>query len=337
MSAARAAIFGCTGPVLEADERAFLREADPWGFILFARNLETPEQIRALTSELRATVGRNAPILIDQEGGRVARLLPPHWTGWEDALPFVARFSPEAGAEAMRLRYHVIGTELRALGIDVNCAPMADIAQPDTHPVVRTRCYGTDAGTVAQMARAVTEGLALGGVLPILKHIPGHGRTDLDSHADLPVVHADAVTLNAEDFAPFRDLADLPMAMTAHVVYPAHDAENCATWSPKMISLIRETIGFDGLLMSDDISMHALTGTMDVRVSKALDAGCDIILHCNGERDEMAAIAAVAPRLEGDALRRAEAALAARTEVQPIDVPATLARIEDLKEAAHAR
>ncbi len=332
---ARAVIFGCEGPVLTAWERNFFAEADPWGFILFARNLETPEQIRALTAELRACVRRDAPILIDQEGGRVARLLPPRWTGWEDALPFVSGFpSEDAAAEAMRLRYHVIGAELRDLGINVNCAPMADIATDTTHAVVRGRCYGTEAGPVARIGRAVAEGLALGGVLPVLKHIPGHGRADLDSHADLPVVDLPLEVLEAEDFSPFRALANLPMAMTAHIVYPAIDAGACATWSPDVIALIRSSIGFDGLLMSDDISMHALKGPMATRVARALGAGCDMILHCNGKRDEMEAIAASVPRLEGRAQERANAALAARTAVTAIDIPDALRRISELQEAA---
>ncbi|MEO0914362.1 MAG: glycoside hydrolase family 3 protein [Pseudomonadota bacterium] len=333
--AARAAIFGCAGPELGAEERAFFRESDPWGFILFARNLEEPEQIRRLTAELRAAVGRDAPILIDQEGGRVARLAAPHWTVWDDPLPFVARCGDAAEA-AMRLRYHVIGTELRALGIDVNCAPMADIATATTHAVIRSRCYGTDAETVARIGRAVADGLADAGVLPVLKHIPGHGRTDLDSHTDLPDVDASLLVLRAEDFAPFRALADLPLGMTAHVVYPAIDAEACATWSPDVIAEIRGTIGFDGLLMTDDLSMHALSGPFDMRVSRALTAGCDMILHCNGAPDEMADIAAAAPRLEGRALARAEAALAARRAPQPLDIAEALERLGAIRETADA-
>lgn len=333
--AARAAIFGCEGLTLNADEQAFFRESDPWGFILFGRNLDTPEQIRRLTAELRATVGRDAPILIDQEGGRVARLKAPHWTEWAAPLSFVEQYGQAAEA-AMRLRYHVIGTELRALGIDVNCAPMADIATPASHIVIQNRCYGTDADAAARIGRAVADGLALAGVLPVLKHIPGHGRTDLDSHADLPVVDASLAVLEAEDFAPFRALNDLPLGMTAHVVYPAIDAEACATWSRPVISTVRQSIGFDGLLMSDDISMHALTGLMDARVGKALKAGCDMILHCNGELGEMTAIAEATPRLVGRALERADAALAARSEPQPLDIKEALEALNTMREAADA-
>ena len=335
--APRSVLFGCQGTDLTPRETSFFRDADPWGFILFARNLETPEQIRRLTADLRNSVGRNAPILIDQEGGRVARLTPPHWTGWDDALPFTQQFpTMEARVEAMRLRYHIIATELLALGIDVNCAPLGDIAYPETCPPIRTRFYGEDPTTVATLARAVADGLVAGGVLPVMKHIPGHGRTALDSHLDLPRIDADRATLTATDFAPFKALSDLPMGMTNHLVYEAVDTQP-TTWSAPMIDLIRTEIGFDGLLMTDDLSMHALTGDFGTRVTRALDAGCDMILHCNGDPAEMEPVAGAAPELAGRALARAEAALAARATAQPIDIPAALARIDALRqEVAHA-
>ncbi|NNU80216.1 glycoside hydrolase family 3 protein [Halovulum dunhuangense] len=330
--APRSVIYGLSGTALSDAEARFFRESDPWGFILFARNIDAPDQVRRLVDDLRDAVGRRAPVLIDQEGGRVARLTPPVWTGWEDALPFLSRLPEAARAEAMRLRYHVIGAELAALGIDVNCAPMADVAQPDTHPVVRTRCYATTPSEVARLARAVADGLALGGVLPVLKHIPGHGRTPLDSHVDLPVVAAPREVLETEDFAPFQALADLPLGMTAHVVYPALDPDRCATMSPVVLDKIRAGIGFDGLLMSDDISMGALSGGYPERSAAALSAGCDLILHCNGRMSEMEEVAAACAPLSDDALRRHQAVMAARAALapQPVDIPVTLARIAAL-------
>lgn len=326
--AARSVIFGCEGLTLTPEERGFFSRTTPWGFILFARNIDTPEQIKALTAELRAAVGHNAPILIDQEGGRVARLLPPHWTAWENALPFMDSLPNRATRlEAMQVRYHIIAQELLALGIDVNCAPMADIAQTTTHPAIAHRCYGRDATEVSAIARTVAQGLALGGVLPVLKHIPGHGRTPLDSHVNLPLVSTDRATLDAEDFAAFKALADLPMAMTAHIVYAAIDPDACATWSDKVVSLIRNDIGFQGLLMTDDLSMHALTGPFPERVTRAITAGCDVALHCNGKMHEMTAVAEAAPLLAGPALTRANAVDTARPVAQPVDIAASLQRI----------
>lgn len=309
MTAPRAAIFGCLGPVLSDDERAFFADANPWGFILFSRNIENPEQLRALTGALRDAVGRDAPILIDQEGGRVARLRPPQWRDWMPPLDQMAIVARENRRRAMALRYRIIADELRAVGIDVNCAPMLDVATDASHDIIRNRCYSDDPETVADIGRAVADGLLAGGVLPIIKHIPGHGRAGMDSHLDLPVVDADAATLAATDFLPFARLADLPMAMTAHIVYPALDAEACATLSPHVIGLIRQEIGFDGLLMTDDLSMQALSGDFGARARGALAAGCDLILHCNGDPAEMTEILAETPALQGDALRRADAAL----------------------------
>jgi beta-N-acetylhexosaminidase len=309
---ARAVIFGCGGPELSEAERRFFAAAGPWGFILFARNIEGPAQLRRLTGELRDSVGREAPILIDQEGGRVARLRGPDWREWAPALEECQRLpGREVRARAMHLRYRLIAGELRAVGIDVNCAPVLDVLQPETHTVIRNRCYGDDPAEVAAIGRAVAEGLMAGGVLPVMKHVPGHGRATRDSHEALPVVTADRAAL-AADFAPFRALADLPMAMTAHVVYRALDGAAPATQSAEVVRLIREEIGFGGLLMTDDLSMRALQGSFAGRVERALAAGCDMILHCNGDPDEMAEVAAAVPPLVGLAADRAAAALALR-------------------------
>lgn len=316
--------------MISADEKKFFADADPWGFILFARNLDTPDQIRRLTDDLRKSVARQAPILIDQEGGRVARLRPPHWQDWGPPLEQVRRAGPANMARAMWLRYRVIAAELRALGIDVNCAPMLDIPQVGVHAIIENRCYGRDVDTVVKAGRAVADGLLAGGVLPILKHMPGHGRPQADSHVDLPRTDATLADLQAVDFAPFKALADLPMAMTAHVVYEAIDAVNTATLSSKMIDIMRNDIGFDGLLMTDDISMSALSGDLATRAVTALAAGCDLMLHCNGHGDEMQAVAGVVGQLQGAALRRADAALVLRQPPQGADLPALLAELSGL-------
>jgi len=323
--------FGCAGPTLNAEERALFAEAQPWGFILFARNVETPMQLIRLTGDLRAAVGRDAPILIDQEGGRVQRMGPPHWRRWRPPLDQMrSAASPGAAARAMQLRYRLIAEELRAVGIDVNCAPLADLARPETHPILRNRLYGEDAVAVIGAARAVAEGLMAGGVTPVLKHIPGHGRSALDSHVDLPRVKTDRATLEAEDFAAFRGLADLPLGMTAHIVYAAIDPDAPVTCSPAMIRLIREQIGFGGLLMTDDISMQALSGPIADRGRAALAAGCDIVLHCNGDFDEMTALAEALPPMRPESRARAEAARVRRQPVPPVDIAALEAELEGL-------
>ncbi len=324
-----ACILGCLGPQLSRDEWAFFADTQPWGFILFARNFETPDQARRLTDALRDAVGRNAPILIDQEGGRVQRIGPPHWRGYLPPLDQMQATGPLAG-RAMYLRSRLIAAELRDIGIDVNCAPVGDVADAETHPFLRNRCYGTDPDTVTHAAREVARGLIDGGVLPVIKHLPGHGRARVDSHMNLPVVNDPASDLRARDFAPFAALADLPMGMTAHIVFSAFDPDRPATQSPTMIRLIRQEIGFAGLLMTDDITMQALGGDLDARSRAAIAAGCDLVLHCNGELDEMAQVARAAGPLTGAALARADAALAARTAPQPFDIPAALAEFEAL-------
>jgi beta-N-acetylhexosaminidase len=311
-----AAIFGCAGPQLLPDERAFFREADPFGFILFARNVETPDQLRRLTADLRAAVGRDAPILVDQEGGRVQRLRAPHWREWEPPLDSIeAARSAEAAERLMRVRAAVIAAELRDVGIDANCAPLGDVARPSTHPFLRNRCYGSDPATVARIARAVADGLVAGGVLPVMKHLPGHGLSHVDTHHDLPTVDETLDDLDRIDFAPFRALADLPMAMTAHLVFAAIDPDLPATQSPKMIGIIRERIGFQGLLMSDDLNMQALQGSLADRTRRTVAAGVDIALHCKGDLAEMQEVAAAAGEMTHAASVRARAALAQRPPV----------------------
>ncbi len=322
-----AAIFGCAGLALTADEAAFFREADPFGFIVFARNIEAPDQVRRLTASLREAVGRDAPVLIDQEGGRVQRMRAPHWHEWQPPFDTVqAAGSVDAAARIMRLRSAVIAAELRAVGIDANCAPVADVAAEVTHPFLRNRCYGTDPATVATVARAVADGLLAGGVIPVVKHLPGHGRSHVDTHLDLPTVTASREELHAVDFAPFRALNDLPMAMTAHLVFQAYDGERPATQSPVMIDVIRREIGFDGLLMTDDLNMEALKGSLADRTARSIAAGVDVALQCNGHLDEMQAVAEAAGRMGPEAWRRGQAALSCRRDVVA-DVPALMAEL----------
>ena len=314
-----AAIFGCAGASLTADEAAFFRETRPWGFILFRRNVESPDQLRALTSALRETVDDPAaPILVDQEGGRVQRLGPPHWPKYPPGRAY-GELPKSVRADVTRLGGELIARDLAAVGIDVDCAPVLDVPEPGAHDVIGDRAYGQGPALIAQLGRAFAEGLMAGGVLPVVKHIPGHGRARADSHAELPVVTASLPELQ-RDFAPFRACADLPMAMTSHVVYAAIDPSAPATQSAAVVSrIIRAEIGFDGLLLTDDLSMKALSGGFDERARRAHDAGCDVILHCNGDMAEMGGVAHGARPLSGDALRRAEAALAGRQAPEAVD------------------
>lgn len=322
-----ATIFGCAGPRLLAEERAFYRDADPFGFILFARNVEEPDQLRRLTSDLRDAVGRDAPVLVDQEGGRVQRLRAPHWREWTPPLDTVdGAGSIEAAERIMRARATVIAGELRAVGIDADCIPTLDVVRPETHPFLMNRCYGRDPVTVARIGRAVADGLMAGGVLPVMKHMPGHGLSNVDTHHDLPRVDVPLADLQAVDFAPFRALADLPMAMTAHLVFAALDGERPATQSPVMIRVIREDIGFKGLLMSDDLNMQALAGALADRTARTIAAGVDIALHCKGDMAEMVEVAGAAGRMGPATLARAEAALAAR-RAATVSVEAALAEL----------
>jgi len=309
--APRAVIFGCTGERLSAEERRFFRAADPLGFILFRRNCGSPDQVRELIASLRDAVGRSeAPILIDQEGGRVARLGPPHWRRYPSAALFASLPDPRAQAAA-RLGARLIADDLGGLGITVDCLPVLDLPIPGADPVIGDRAYGSAPRRVASLGRAVCEGLLEGGVLPVLKHIPGHGRARIDSHHACPVVDTPAAELFLADFVPFRALASMPWAMTAHIVFMAIDPTTPATLSERVIShTIRGEIGFDGVLVSDDLSMEALGGAVAERAARALSAGCDLVLHCNGDRREMEAIVAAAKPispLTAARLARAEA------------------------------
>ena len=324
-----AAILAPEGLRLTAAERAFFAQAQPWGFILFARNVDTPEQLRNLTQELRETVGRNAPILVDQEGGRVQRLRGPVWREFLPALDQVARAGVNA-PRSMWLRARLIAAELSAVGIDVNCAPLADVARPETHPVLRNRLYGSDVDSVVHNARATADGFLAGGVLPVLKHLPGYGLAQVDSHLDLPRVAAPAHELQAVDFAAFKPLRDLPMGMTAHILMTAVDAALPATLSADTIRLIREEIGFAGLLMTDDISMEALPGNLADRTAGALAAGCDLVLHCNGRLPEMEIVTLQAGALSATGAARAAAALDRRQSPEPLDINALEAELASL-------
>lgn len=330
----RAFITGVSGLELTAPEREFIRGERPWGFILFKRNVETPEQVAGLVRELRGCVGApDAPVLIDQEGGRVARLGPPHWPSYPPGATFGALhdIDPALGLKAARLSSRLIAADLADLGITVDCLPLADVPVAGADAVIGNRAYGTEPSKVAAIARAVTEGLEQGGVLPVLKHIPGHGRATADSHFRLPTVDTPPETLENTDFAAFKPLADLPMAMTAHVVFSALDPAQPATTSATIIrQVIRGAIGFQGLLMSDDVSMNALAGSIAERTRAIVGAGCDMVLHCNGKLDEMRDVARETPELTGEALLRADRALASRKSPQPLDRQAARAELERL-------
>ena len=321
MTGSGATILGVAGTRLTRAERVFFAEADPFGFILFGRNIEDPEQVLWLTTELRDAVGWQAPIFIDQEGGRVARLGPPHWRIWLPPLEQVAQ-NPRGAVRAAYLRYRIIADELRAIGIDGNMAPVVDIAQAETHPVLRNRCWGEDVVRVADIAASAAEGLVMGGVLPVIKHMPGQGRATLDSHEALPHVADREKVLRVSDFLAFETVSGLPIGMTAHVVYDAIDPDHPATLSPEVIALIRNRIRFGGLLVTDDISMGALCGPVGDRARASLAAGCDVVLHCNGDLNEMRAVAEAAGPMSGQAAARAEAALGWRRDPDSIDIAA---------------
>ncbi|MGH6894838.1 MAG: beta-N-acetylhexosaminidase [Dongiaceae bacterium] len=303
-----AAIFGVAGQTLSGEEHAFFRDAQPLGFILFARNVADPDQVRRLVNDLRASVEHaEAPVLIDQEGGRVQRLRPPHWRAAAPAARFgaLAAQRVEAGRKAVFLNHQLIGNELMALGIDADCAPLVDVHQPGAHDVIGDRAFSGDPEQVAMLGRVAADGLMSAGVTPIIKHIPGHGRTMVDSHHDLPRVTASHAELSHTDFVPFKRLNDIPWAMTAHIVYEAIDPDLPATLSAKVIAeTIRGEIGFDGLLLSDDLSMKALRGALPELARRSVAAGCDLALHCNGKMEEMEQVAAGAPPLSRAGLER---------------------------------
>ncbi|MGE0151663.1 MAG: beta-N-acetylhexosaminidase [Reyranellaceae bacterium] len=304
----KAAIFGCAGPELGAAERDFFRQHDPLGFILFARNCDSPEQISRLVADLRASVGRDdAPVLIDQEGGRVQRLKPPRWRQAPPAARFgeLFRRDPALGREAVEFNMRLIAADLIALGIDVDCVPCLDVPVPGAHDVIGDRAFALQAEIVADLGRIAANTMLDMGVMPVIKHIPGHGRAGVDSHHALPRVDTSAIELAHTDFLPFKSLSDMPWGMTAHVLYTAIDAQRPATTSPVVIErIVRGMIGFQGLLLSDDLSMQALGGTLADRAKAALAAGCDIALHCNGKLDEMAQVADTTPPMTPAALDR---------------------------------
>src|SRR5579863_287016 len=335
---ARAFITGISGPELNAAEREFIRSERPWGFILFKRNVGTPHQVALLVSELRKAAGSlDAPVLIDQEGGRVQRLGPPHWPVYPPGALFGALYDADRklGLSAARLSARLIAADLEALGINVDCLPLADVPVPGADTVIGDRAYGSNPQKVAAIARAVTEGLNDGGILPVLKHIPGHGRATADSHFRLPEVNTSQNELERTDFAAFQPLADLPMAMPAHVVFSALDPVHPATTSATIIErVIRGVIGFQGLLMSDDVSMNALSGSIAERTEAIFSAGCDMVLHCNGKLEEMREVAAETPELSGKALERARRALASRRAPKPFDRVAGRAELDAIMSGA---
>jgi beta-N-acetylhexosaminidase len=337
--AVRTFITGLAGTTLTPAERVFLRESQPWGLIVFTRNIENPAQVSRLTTSFRDAIGRDAPVLVDQEGGRVQRLGPPHWPAYPPGAAYGHLYdrSPALGLKAANLGARLIAADLRAVGIDVDCLPIADVPVAEADPIIGDRAYGTDAVKVSVLARSVADGLLAGGVLPVLKHIPGHGRATADSHHALPVVDADLATLAATDFAAFQPLGDLPLGMTAHVVYTAIDPIAPATTSVTLVrDVIRGRLDFRGLLMSDDISMSALSGAIEDRARAAIAAGCDLVLHCNGKLDEMQAVASVVPLLADEAAARSEAALAQRGQGASDDLAAVRAEWAALMHAPTA-
>jgi len=322
-----ATILGCAGPVLTPDEAAFFRAADPWGFILFRRNVQDAVHLMALTDALRAAVGRDAPVFMDQEGGTVQRLRPPLARDWADATV------QTGGARAVWLRHRLMAAELRAVGVDGNCAPVIDVAGPDTHPFLQRRIWSDDPATVAVLARAAAEGLLAGGVLPVIKHLPGHGGANADSHLTLARCSLPLDVLEARDFVPVRALADLPLGMTGHMIFDALDAERPTTHSPVVLDYLRDTLGFQGLLMTDDLGMKALGGSLPDRARRAIAAGCDIVLHCSGDMTEMEGVVEASGPLTPAAARRAEAALAARRPPDTVDIAALAAEFDSLGSA----
>lgn len=329
----QAAFFGCSGLRLTPDEIAFFKEVKPAGFILFARNCDTPEQLKTLCASLaELCVISPAPILIDQEGGRVARLRPPHWLPHPPAAVFGALYErdPQKASNAVKAHGALIGAELAGLGITVDCLPVLDVLFPETHDVIGDRAFSQDADVIAHLGQALMDGLMSSGVVPVIKHIPGHGRATADSHLSLPVVSADHAALSKTDFQPFKACAAAPMAMTAHILYTQLDAAECATHSKHIIeTIIRGEIGFDGLLMSDDVSMKALGGGLEQRARKALDAGCDIVLHCNGDMAEMQAVAAGVCVLEGRAAARLHDAMLPAANNTSISLAALVAERQE--------
>lgn len=335
-----AVIYGLQAHELMPDEKAFFRDADPWGFILFARNIDRPRKVARLCGSLRDLTGRDVPIFIDQEGGRVQRLKPPTWRAAPAAGQFTTLWDrePELALQAIRLNHQLIGQELKNLGIDCDCLPVVDLLVDGADAIIGDRAFHSRPDAVAAMASEALAGINETGVAGVIKHIPGHGRAGVDSHLELPVVDTDEEVLTAMDFEAFRQMQDATMAMTAHVIYSAIDPEHCATHSREVIErIIRGTIGFDGLLMTDDLSMKALKGPMKARSEQALKAGCDLLLHCNGVLKEMIEVAHAATVLGGLAAERADKALKVRSNSLSLDVDETQARLKSCFDEAGLR
>lgn len=332
----RAVIFGCSGPKLLPEEAVFFRDAGPWGFILFARNIQSPEQVIDLVDSLRESVGRpGAPVLIDQEGGRVARLTPPHWRAAPPAAAFGNLYArnQDAAREACYLNARLLSDELARLGVNVDCVPVLDVPVPGGHQIIGDRAFSPDPAIVAALGRVQCEGMLAGGVLPVIKHIPGHGRAGADSHLDLPQVDTPLDELRRSDFVPFGALADMPLAMTAHVAYTVLDGDRPASHSAKIIQdIIRTELGFNGVLMCDDLGMSALKGGFADRAQQALAAGCDVLLHCSGVMAEMREVMQQAPALGGQAALRCAAALSQLRLPDKFDAADARARLAALLE-----
>ncbi len=322
-----AAIFGLEGPKLRAGEAAFFRDCHPFGFILFARNVETPEQVKKLCADLRNTIGREALIFVDQEGGRVQRLGPPHWRKAAYAYDFGELYShdPQSALRAIWLNFRLIAEDLRTVGITANCAPVLDLPVFGADPIISDRAFSRDPDAMIHMAQACISGLAAGGVAAVIKHIPGHGRANVDSHKALPVIDASVEELSKTDFLPFKALNTAPMAMTAHIVLSQIDAKKPVTISKTAFEkIIRGTLGYDGLVMSDDLDMKALDGDLATLTRNCLEAGCDIVLQCNGNLADMVKVAKGLKPLDGDSLRRARLADGATAGYEAFDLEAGL-------------
>ncbi|PIR39530.1 MAG: beta-N-acetylhexosaminidase [Alphaproteobacteria bacterium CG11_big_fil_rev_8_21_14_0_20_39_49] len=308
MLKSNAVIFGIEGQEVSSREKDFFKNVKPIGFILFARNVDNPEQVKALVGDLKSVVGWDCPVLIDQEGGRVSRLKPPHWRNSPPMSVFaqLAKTDIKKAEQASYLNSRIIGKELFDLGINVDCAPVCDLLFDDAHNIIGDRSFGSDVEIVTRLARKSAQGFLDSGILPVIKHIPGHGRALSDSHLELPVVDASPEELYESDFKVFKNLCNMPWAMTAHILYKAIDDKKPATLSQNLINIIRNEIGFKGFLISDDLSMEALQGSFASRTRESLNAGCDAVLHCNGKMDEMVEIADNVGELSGMAKKRLE-------------------------------
>ena len=327
-----AVIFGLSGPKLTPAERVFFRDADPWAFILFARNIENPAQLVRLTSDLREAVGRDCLIFVDQEGGRVQRLTTPHWRKYPSGVTFSKLYdkSPKLGMRAAYLSYRLIADDLRSAGIAADCAPVLDLPQADADPIISDRAFGEQTGKIIDIANAVMAGLMSGGVAPVIKHIPGHGRAEVDSHKALPYIKASRQTLESKDFIPFRELNEAPMAMTAHAVYECSSRSALTVSKKSLTELVRGAIGFNGLLMSDDLDMKALKGGLTRKTERALAAGCDVALQCSGQLIDMVQVAKGAALLSGSAKRRSIVAELCAEDITPFDRVAAISEFDTI-------